>query len=372
MTTATVSSARVHPGLPLTWEDITSMFGSVELTGVLKNLAPLTEDEVFSIYNKYQTVSVAGSDLLPKDGVARQKIIRSPMIRLASEASAGIMERDRAAHENGGGFVPRDVMGMVYELIVSMGGPEKLASRDGWLWGPTGPPIRSNAVKNVKKISRVDIYAKHAQNIGCVWDANAKDKFEDDSNQTFRDLLEQNLETLLNLETTCELLTTAYIDYQEVKEESMALAVGVVTRSDKERLRELSEQAWFLTNYIKGATYSVLRASVCITINNALEQIPGIESRAMRIIESIAFVQGLMTHWESLTQQQTDSNLSYWELKNEPLPADFWLGAFIAARFQLGIAVDGIKGLANVLLERTDVSDEEEQALKKVAERYKQ
>ena len=355
------SAVKVTPTLPLLWSDLDEMFQSRNLTQAIRRLAPISEEECKAIYGKYQALALARTSLLPSEQDLED--LRRPVILLhAAETAASIAEAD----QDTGSYMLRNAMAMLYELLLTLGGPQNIERRDGWLWGPTGPPKRG---LNPKNATSEQVYALHAKALGGLWNDDARAAFEKLNAETYKQLMKQNIDALTGMEDVSGALVNAYLEHQQLRSEVTVLMGRSVSRSETQRVRTHSERAWELTETIKAATFNTLRAAFCASIESALRTIPYVESRAWHIIQSVGTTEGLIRHWEAKAPIQSAMNTStYWKLK-PPLPCDFWLAASTAARIHFGLTHDGLTGAAMSLMDRSGLNEAEEKALRSTTRR---
>ena len=354
-------AAKVTPTLPLLWSDLNEMFQSSDLTKAISDLAPISEEECKAIYGKYQALSLARTSLLPSEQDLTD--IRRPVILLhAAETAASMADADQASES----YMLRNAMAMMYELLLTLGGPENVEQRNGWLWGPTGPPKRGLKGKGA---TSGQVYALHAEALGGRWSKDAQAAFEKLNAETYKQLMKQNLDALTRMEDVSAALTNAYLEHQRLRSEATALAGRSVSRSETQRIRTHSERAWELSETIKAATFNTLRAAFCASVEAALRTIPYVESRAWHVIQSVGTTEGLIRYWEGKAPRRSEMNAStYWKMK-PPLPCDFWLAASTAARIHFGLTHDGLTGAAMSLMDRSGLTDEEEKALRSTTRR---
>ena len=357
-TAANPSDELLVEGRPISWGDVDAMFGSSTLTEAVRGLAPLSGEEVDAVFCTFQLLARGRSPMLPQTEEDRALTRGEHISLLAVDEATELALRDREAGEP----VVRGALSMLLELVCSLGNPDHLEDRSGWLWGPAGPPVES---PGVAPMSIEATWKAHAQAVGATWTQALAQDFEKATKTKYQNLVQENVVILASMRDLSAIVMGNAYKINQLREDAQGLLQmgGGLDASDQKALAEWSAQAWELADQIRDYAAGAMKAYLCVAIESALVQTTGVETRARTVLNAMGWAEGVVDWWlRNAPYNPTNNSQSYWAI-TDPSPEEYWIAAFTASRLEIGYARGGVDGMARVLINRNALLNADQKEL---------
>ena len=347
---------RISPDHELRWGHLGDMFGdgAERLKPALAALAPISRREVDAMIVQAHLVSLGRRPMRPVGAADRDSMLHKRILETASATASYLRHRD----EHAGGPVPRNTsVSMLLELIDKLGDPEVLQNKDaclrqGWLWGPSGPPIKDPRHTVRAGSGYMKIWETHAAATGAALD---RDNLRNGDARYYGDLLQANALHAARVNLSDNMVSMAAYTAESIRSHANPLIQdsGWMNAGEGTAMLEAwSDQSWAQSDMIRDAAQSAMRAAVFVAVERSWAADLDDESLAMDVLTSIMWGEGIIDRWnEHAPARDPDAPLSFW-LHTSPTPVEYWVSAHTTARFEGARMAAGDDGVAHMLIGR--------------------
>ena len=246
--------------------------------------------------------------------------------------------------------VLRSSFAMVLELIHASGDANVLANDpDGWLWGPSGPPVRAADPPDP------DLrYADHAAALGRRWDRGALRAWARWERDACAARAYADHPDVLKAPDALLAGYRALGEAEDVVDEWSPVAAAQQPEAWPPEMAEASARGWSATSRIRDAAHAVLAAAVVIEDLAIMSEEPQNDIRGWMLAVSEARARTLQDWWDQIGPKPAaaDSVMSFWLCGASP--SRFWAAALTAAAVEMGRTRNGggAEGIALALVNR--------------------